>query len=55
MKTQKYNLIARSRSHYIDLEGQTVYSCQKEETMAKHCAKMMLIMVWLIPLTAKTM
>ena len=41
MKVQKYNLIARSRSHYYSLDSQTVYSCQKEETMTKHCAKMM--------------
>ena len=41
MKVQKYNLIARSRSKYHDLEAETVYSCQKEETMAKHCAKIM--------------
>lgn len=41
MKVQKYNLIARSRLHYVCLEGRSVYSCQKEETMAKHCAKIM--------------
>ena len=37
MKLNAYNLIAKSRQHYQDLQIETVSACLKEKTMIKKC------------------